>query len=318
MKIVVLDGFTLNPGDLSWEGLEQFGAVEVHERTPADRILERAKDAACIFTNKAPLTEETLNQLPALRFIGVLATGYNVIDIGAAKKRGITVCNVPDYSTYSVAQLCFALLLELCQHVQQHADAVKNGSWTLAPDWCFTVTPLQELYDKTIGIIGFGKIGQKVADIAGAFGMKVAAHSRTKTDQSHRQHFSWVTLPQLFEQSDVVTLHCPLTPETTGLIHKENLHRMKRSAYLLNTARGPLVVEKDLAAALNEGRIAGAGLDVLSVEPPKENNPLLEAKNCIITPHIAWATKEARRRLMDASAANLEVFLKGQPVNVVS
>lgn len=318
MKIVVLDGYTLNPGDLSWDGLKSLGEVEIYDRTPKDKIVERSKEADIVLTNKTPLSKETIKQLTSLKFISVLATGYNIVDIEAAKNNGIVVSNVPGYGTMSVVQLTFALLLELCHHVQRHSDAVMNGKWTKSPDFSFWDYPLIELAGKTIGIIGFGDIGQKVADAAAAFGMNVIAFSRTQTDQSHRNNFRWVTKDQLFEEADVVSLHCPLTPQTEGIINKGSLKVMRSSAFLINTSRGPLIVEQDLADALNGGIIAGAGVDVLSTEPPSATNPLLAAKNCIITPHIAWATKEARERLMRVTLDNILAFQNKKPVNVVN
>jgi glycerate dehydrogenase len=318
MKIVVLDGFTLNPGDLSWEKLLALGDVKIYDRTPSDKIIERSEDAEILITNKTLLAEETLSALPSLKYIGVLSTGYNVVDIEAAKTRGITVTNVPAYSTSSVAQLTFALLFELCLHVQRHSDSVFNGKWGDSKDFCFWDYPLTELAGKTMGIVGFGNIGRKVADIAASLGMKVICSSRTRADQSHRFEFKWVTIDELFELADVVTIHCPLLPETKGLVNIGYLKKMKSSAFLLNTSRGPIVVEEDLAYALNNDLIAGAGIDVLSNEPPKSDNPLLKAKNCIITPHIAWATKEARIRLMDIAVSNLSGYLGNKPVNVVS
>jgi glycerate dehydrogenase len=318
MKIVVLDGYTLNPGDLSWGKLLALGDVKIYDRTPSDKIMERSKEAEILITNKTPLMEETLSALPSLKYIGVLATGYNVVDVEAAKAKGITVTNVPAYSTYSVAQLTFALLLELCLHVQRHSDSVFSGKWVDSTDFCFWDYPLIELAGKTIGIVGFGNIGRKVADIAGSFGMKVVCCSKTETDQSHCTDFKWISLEKLFEVSDVVTIHCPLLPETKGLVNINYLKQMKSSAFFLNTSRGPIVVEEDLTYALNNDLIAGAGIDVLSLEPPKGDNPLLRAKNCIITPHIAWATKEARIRLMDIAITNLSGYLGNKPVNVVS
>jgi glycerate dehydrogenase len=318
MKIVVIEGYSLNPGDLSWAGLEALGELTVYDRSLQDQIVERCKDAEMVFTNKEPLGRDIMAQLPGLKFIGVLATGYNCVDVAAAKELGIVVSNVPGYGTNSVVQLTFALLLELTLHVQDHSHAVKNGDWSRSPDFCFWNYPLIELAGKTMGIIGFGDIGKKVADVASAFGMKIIAHSRTRTDQTHRINFRWAPLEELLEQGDVVSLHCPLTPETTGLINKENLKRMKPSAFLLNTSRGPLVIDQDLADALHHDVIAGAGIDVLSKEPPLPGNPLFTAKNCIITPHIAWATKEARVRLMDIVANNAKAYVSGAPVNVVS
>ena len=318
MKIVVLDGYTLNPGDLSWDNLKVIGEVVIYDRTPTGEILERSKNAEILFTNKTPLNEETLNALPSLKYIGVLATGYNVVDIAAAKSRGIVVTNVPAYSTFSVAQLTFALLLELCLHVQRQSDSVLSGKWASSVDFSYRDFPLIELAGKTIGIIGFGNIGQSVANIAASFEMNVISFSRRQTDQSHRTNFNWVTIDELFETADVVSVHCPLVPETKGLVNIGYLKKMKKSAFLLNTSRGPIVIEEDLAYALNNDLISGAGVDVLSVEPPSADNHLLKAKNCIITPHIAWATKEARIRLLDIAVNNLAHFLGNTPVNVVS
>ncbi len=318
MRIVVLDGYTLNPGDLSWNGLNQIGDIAVYERTPVERIIERSIDAEILFTNKTPLTDEEFSKLPHLKYVGVLATGYNVVDVEAAKRRNIVVTNIPTYGTKSVAQMVFALLLELTQHVQHHSDAVRAGEWSECEDFCFWNYPLIELEGKTMGVIGFGRIGQQTADIAQAFGMNIIAYDSYKSDQSHRKNFKWAELTELLAESDVVTLHCPLFPETKGIISLDNLKKMKSSAFLINTSRGPLIVDEDLTEALNTGIIAGAGLDVLSVEPPSKENPLLTAKNCLITPHISWATKEARARLMDIAVENLKEFLSGNPVNVVN
>ncbi len=318
MKIIVLDGYTLNPGDLSWDKLNNLGEVVLYDRTPADKIIERSLGAEVLITNKTPFSEATINSLPDLKYIGVLATGYNVLDTEAAKKRNVLVTNAPAYSTASVAQLTFALLLELCQHVQKHSDSVMDGKWARSTDFSYSDFPLIELSGKTFGIIGFGNIGKKVADLATVFGMDVIAASRNQTDQSLRKNFRWETVSGVLEQADVVSIHCPLTPETKGLINSESLKRMKRSAFLINTSRGPVVVEKDLADALNNGIIAGAGIDVLSIEPPSIDNPLFKAKNCIITPHIAWATKEARVRLMDIAVNNVAAFINGKPINVIS
>ena len=318
MKLVVLDGHTLNPGDLSWDGLKHFGNLEVHERTSAADILERCKGAEIVFTNKTPLREDVLAQLPNLKYIGVLATGYNVVDVDFARSKGIKVANVPGYGTASVVQLTFSLLFELCLHVQKHSDSVFNGDWVASADFCYWNYPLIELESKTLGIIGFGSIGQKVADVASALGMNVMAYSRTQTDQSHRKNFKWTSLDELLKVSDVVSIHCPLFPETQNLINKDTLKLMKKSAFFLNTSRGPIVNEQDLADALNTGLIAGAGLDVLSVEPPASNNPLLSAKNCLITPHIAWATNEARARLMAIVEQNLAAYLEGNPINIIN
>jgi glycerate dehydrogenase len=318
MKIVVLDGYTVNPGDLSWNDLKNFGEVEIYDRTPKEKITERSRGASIVLTNKTPLDRDTLNQLSSLKYIGVLATGYNVVDIDAARNNGVVVSNVPGYGTASVVQMTFALLLELCQHVQKHNDAVMNGKWAQSPDWCFWDYPLIELSGKTLGIVGLGDIGMKVAEVATAFGMYILATSRRQTNQSSRENFRWTTIDGLLEESDVVSLHCPLTPETKGLINEDKLAKMKKSAFLLNTSRGPLVIDQDLADALNNDVIAGAALDVLSTEPPAADNPLFLAKNCIITPHIAWATKEARSRLIKMVVNNMAAFLNGKPVNVVN
>jgi glycerate dehydrogenase len=318
MKLVVLDGYTLNPGDLNWEGIKKFGNLEVHDRTPESLIVERCQGAEIIFTNKTPIRESVLSQLPNLKYIGVLATGYNVVDVDYAKTRGVAVANVPGYGTASVVQMTFALLLELCQHVQSHSDSVRQGDWAASPDFCYWNYPMIELEGKTIGIIGFGSIGQKVADIATAFGMNIIGFSRTRSDQSHRKNFKWAELNELLKESDVVSVHCPLFPDTQGIINKDSLSLMKRTAFFLNTSRGPLMVDQDLADALNEGIIAGAGIDVLSVEPPSADNPLFKAKNCLITPHIAWATKEARSRLMGIAENNLSSFLNQNPINIVN
>jgi glycerate dehydrogenase len=318
MKIVILDGFTLNPGDLSWEGFKELGELKIYDRTMADQIVSRAENAEIIITNKTPLTEETINSLPAMKYIGVLATGYNVVDIEAAKKRDIPVTNIPTYGTTSVAQMVFALILEHCHHVASHSDAVMNGDWTKSKDFCFWNHPLIELKDKTIGIIGFGRIGQQTASISQAFGMNVIAYDKYQSDQSSRVGFKWASsIEQLLKESDIVSLHCPLFPDTEGIINKDSLSHMKKTAFLINTSRGPLINDNDLAYALNNDLIAGAGLDVLSKEPPGDN-PLFKAKNCLITPHIAWATKEARSRLMGTAVLNLKSFLSGTPVNVVN
>lgn len=318
MKIVVLDGYTLNPGDLSWDGLNQLGDVTVYDRTAQSELLDRCAGAEVVFTNKTPVGGDFIRQLSSLKFIGVLATGFNIVDVETAKAQGVIVANVPGYGAQSVAQLVFALLLELCHHVQRHSDTVMEGKWSRSPDFCYWDFPLIELAGKTMGIIGFGSIGQKVGDLATAFGMKVIAAGRNHTDQGGRVNFRWASVEELLAESDVISIHCPLTPETKGLINKESLRRMKSSAFLINTSRGPIVVDADLAEALNAGVIAGAGIDVLSVEPPPKDNPLFGVQNCLITPHIAWATKEARVRLMDMTVANLSAFIAGKPVNVVN
>lgn len=317
MNIVVLDGYTLNPGDLSWEGLESLGNVTIYDRTPTEAIVERAKGADIVLTNKTPLRASVLEQLPELKYIGVLATGYDVVDTAEAAKRGITVTNVPAYSTDSVAQLVFALLLELCQQVGLHNEAVRRGEWTSCPDFSFWNTPLVELAGKTLGVVGIGGIGEKVAVIGQAFGMNVIATNRSGK-RPGIDGVRLVTLEELFQEADVVTLHCPLTPDTEGLIQTSTLSQMKRTAFLINTGRGKLIREGDLADALNAGTIAGAGLDVLSSEPPAANNPLLSARNCIITPHVGWATFEARGRLMNVAVSNVAAFAAGSPVHVVN
>lgn len=314
-KIVVLDGYTLNPGDLDWRGLEAIGDVTVYERTPLAATVERASGAAILLTNKAPVSAETIGALPDLRYIGVLATGYNVVDVAAAKARGIVVANVPGYGTPAVAQHVFALILELAQRVGHHAQSVRAGRWVASADFCYWDFPLVELAGRTLGIVGFGAIGHAVARIGLAFGMKVIASTRTPRAV---EGVEFVAMDEVFRRADVVTLHCPLTPETQGLVDTARLTQMKPGAFLINTGRGPLVVERDLAAALEAGRIAGAGLDVLSVEPPKAENPLLTAQNCLITPHIAWAMQAARARLMEIAVANVQAFLAGAPVHVVN
>ena len=313
--IVVLDGHTLNPGDLDWHEVALLGALTIHERTNDEDIVTRAADAEIVFTNKTPLSASTIAALPALRCIVVLATGYNVADTAAARARGIPVCNVPGYGTASVAQHVFALLLELTQHTGHHAQTVREGRWSECPDFCYWDFPLVELAGRTLGIVGCGHIGEAVARIGLAFGMKVIASTRRPR---HVEGVEFVSSDDVFRHADVVTLHCPLTEETRGLVNAGRLATMKPTAFLINTGRGPLVVEQELADALNAGRIAGAGLDVLSVEPPKPDNPLLDAKNCIITPHIAWATHSSRSRLMDVAVANLRAFLAGEPQNVVN
>lgn len=316
MNIVVLDGFTLNPGDLSWDELKALGYCEIHDRTPPAEIRRRAADAEIILTNKTVLTRADLERLPKLKYIGVLATGTNVVDLAVARERGIPVTNVPAYGTKSVAQATFALLLELAHHTGHHAETVRDGQWTNCVDWCYWDFPLVELDGLTMGIVGFGRIGRAVAELAHAFGMNVLAHNPTAKDAPPFVLF--VPLETLFRESDVVSLHCPLTPQTKNLVNAQRLATMKPTAFLLNTSRGPLVDEHALADALNEGEIAGAGLDVLSTEPPPADHPLLRAKNCIITPHNAWATRAARARLMRITVENVRAFLAGKPQNVVN
>ncbi len=318
MKITVLDGYTTNPGDLSWDEISRLGELTVYDRTPRELTAERSAGSEILLTNKTVLNNELLRSLPRLRYVGVLATGYNVIDTDEARRLGITVTNIPAYSTGSVAQLTFALILELCFHVQRHSDSVMEGKWTGSVDFTFRNYPLTELAGKTIGIIGFGNIGRKVCEIAMAFGMKVLASSRSGKDTPEYPGFELTDTDDLLSRSDIVSIHCPLTPQTAGMINMNRLRLMKKSAFLINTSRGPIIVEKDLADALNEGSIAGAGLDVMAEEPPRAGNPLLTARNCIITPHIAWATIESRKRLLDQAAGNIKAFLSGSPVNVVN
>jgi len=310
MKIVVLDGYTLNPGDLTWSDLEAQGQTTVYDRTSADQTVERIGSAEIVLTNKVLITREVIDSSPDLKYVGVLATGYNVVDIEACREKGIVVTNVPAYSTPSVAQLAFALLLELTHHVGLHSDGVRRGKWSGSIDFCYWDSPLIELAGKTMGVIGAGRIGSEVLKIAEAFGMKTQFHDPTREGS--------IALASLLKTSDVVSLHCPLTESNKGLMNKNSLAMMKPSAFLLNTSRGPLVVDQDLADALNEGRIAGAGIDVLSVEPPAADNPLIKAKNCVVTPHIAWASSAARQRLMDIAVANVGAFISGNPQNVVS
>jgi len=317
MKIVILDGYTLNPGDLDWEPLLRLGNVEIHDRSSEDQIVERAANAEIILVNKVVLTETILDQLPDLKYIGVMATGYNNVNIEAAKKHGITVTNVKAYGPASVAQHTFGLLLTLTNHLELHSQSVQNGDWVASKDFCYWKTPLTELAGKTMGLIGLGDIGSQVANIALAFGMKVIAY-RKNPKQTHESAIEMVPLADIFKRSDVISLHCPLTDETRELINKKTLSQMKRSSFLLNTGRGPLVNEADLANALKNGVIAGAGLDVLSKEPPMADNPLLSAPNCIITPHIAWASFEARKRLLQMVEDNLTGFFNGKAINVVS
>jgi len=318
VRIVVLDGYALNPGDLSWAPLARFGEVAVHDRTPPDLILERSRGADVLFTNKTPLSAATLAALPQVRYVGVLATGYNVVNVAAAHDCGVVVTNVPTYGTHSVVQMVFALLFELCRSVREHSEAARSGEWSRQADFCYWRTPQLELTGKTMGLVGFGRIGQCVARAADAFGMSVRAYDVVRPDPPPLTDFAWLSIPELLRESDVVSLHCPLTPDTEGLIDRETLALMKATAFLINTARGPIVVEDDLAHALNAGEIAGAGLDVMRSEPPSADNPLLSAQHCVVTPHIAWATFEARSRLMSTAVSSLEAFLAGRPINVVS
>ena len=319
MKIVVLDGYTENPGDLSWEGLEKLGDLIVYDRTPEDKIVERIgdADADAVLVNKVPISRETLNTCKNVKYIGVLATGYNVVDVNAAKEKGIPVCNVPTYGTAAVSQFAIALLLEICHHIGHHAQAVKEGRWENNADWCFWDYPLIELAGKTMGIIGFGRIGKMTGAIAKSLGMKVMVYDNYPDDEG-KNIAEYVELDELYEQADVICLHCPLFPSTQGIINKDSIAKMKDGVIIINNSRGPLVVEQDLADALNSGKVYAAGLDVVSSEPIKGDNPLLSAKNCIITPHISWAPKESRMRLMDIVVDNFAAFLNGKPINVVN
>ncbi len=317
-KIVVLDGYTLNPGDISWGNLENLGDLTVYDRTPEEKIVERIGDAEIVFTNKTPLTKETFGKLPQLEYVGVLATGYNVVDVEAAKAMDVVVANVPTYGTTAVGQFVFALLLEMCHHVWEHNEAVKEGAWAESPDFTFWDYPLIELTGKIMGIIGFGKIGQRTSQIAQSFGMDVLAYDEYQNKDLESPTMKYVELEELLENSDVISLHCPLFESTKGIINKDSIAKMKDGVIIINTSRGPLIVEEELAEALNDGKVAGFAADVLAVEPPQMDNPLLRAKNTIITPHIAWAPKESRQRLMNTAIKNLEKFLGGNPVNVIN
>jgi glycerate dehydrogenase len=314
IKIVITDGYTLNPGDLSWSAIEALGELTVYDRTKREEIVDRCRDANIVLTNKVPFNEATLAELPQLKMIGVTATGYNIIDVQAAAKKGIVVCNVPAYGTDSVAQHTIALLLELTNHVGKHAASVAAGDWPRSADFSYQLAPITELAGKTLGIVGWGNIGQQTARIAQAFGMELLYYNPSKKENAFAQ---WVPLTELFAKADFVSLHCPLKPDNMGFVNKEIIEVMKPGACIINTSRGQLINEQHLADALNNGRIAGAALDVLSVEPPSPQNPLLSAKNCLITPHIAWISREARRRVMATTVGNVEAFLNSKPVNVV-
>ena len=316
MKIVVLDGFALNPGDLSWEGLTQLGECKVYDRTKPAEVFNRIKNAAVVITNKAVIDEPLIEKLPDLRYIGVTATGYNVVDVEAASRKGIMVTNIPAYSTDSVAQLVFSHILNVVNRVEMHANSVTSGEWIRSPDFAYWKSPQMELAGKTLGIVGFGRIGRKVAEIGLAFGMKVIFHNRSKVTDAPVD-VSQLTMEEVFAESDVLSLNCPLSAENSGFVNQKLLRTMKHSAILINTVRGGLVNEADLAIALNGRIIAAAGLDVMSTEPPKPDNPLFSAKNCFITPHIAWATLEARQRLMNITVENLHCFISGKAQNVV-
>lgn len=318
LQIVILDAVTTNPGDLSWDWLKEYGSLTVYDRTPADKIIERTKTADIVITNKTPLVRSAIEKMENVKFIALLSTGYNVVDCDFAKQRSIPVSNIPSYSTMAVAQLVFAFISELCCGVGMHSNSVKNGEWSSCADFCYWKQPLVELYGKTIGIVGFGKIGQTVADIAAAYKMNILAVSGHETDQSQRSGFHWATMDEVAKQSDIITFHCPLNEKTENLVNADFLKKCKSNAFIINTSRGPVVNEKALADALNNGIIAGAGLDVLGTEPPKADNPLLTAKNCYITPHIAWAGFETRTRLMNILKGNIKAFFDGSPINVVN
>lgn len=323
MKIVVLDGYTTSPGDLSWADFEQLGELRVYERTTYDykeeqKVIENIKDAEIVFTNKTPITRSIIESVPNVKYIGVLATGYNVVDIDTAKERGIVVTNIPTYGTNAVAQMTFALMLEMCHHVGAHNEAVKKGEWTNNLDWCFWNYPLIELADKKLGIVGFGRIGRAVAQIAVAFGMKVLAFDEYRDVNLVSDDIKYVDLDELFRESDVISLHCPLFENTKGIINASSIKKMKDGVMIINTSRGPLIEESDLAEALNNGKVGGAAVDVVSSEPINSDNALLFAKNCIITPHISWAPKESRKRLMDIALDNLKSYLEDHPINVIN
>ena len=321
MKIVVLDGYTENPGDLSWDGLKAFGDLEVYDRsslTDPNDAIKRIGDAEIVFTNKTPITKQVFDACPNIKFIAVLATGYNVVDTAYAKEKGIPVSNVPTYGTDSVSQFAIALLLELCHHIGHHSKTVYDGKWQNHIDWCYWDFPLVELAGKTMGIIGFGRIGHRTGQIAKALNMNVIVNDSFKNPDFVAEGFEYVDRDTLFAKSDVVVLHCPLFQDTMGIINKDSIKKMKDGVMIINNSRGPLIVEQDLCDALNSGKVAGAAVDVVATEPIKADNPLLKAKNCIITPHMSWGAKEARQRIMDISVANVKAFLDGKPQNVVN
>lgn len=320
MKIVVLDGYIKNSGDLSWERFEKLGELRIYDRTPqedTELIIGRIQDAEAVLISDVPLKREVFERCPSIRYVGVMSTGYNIVDLEAAGERGIPVCNIPTYGTDTVAQFTIALLLEICSRVGHHSDAVKQGRWGQQPDFCFWDYPLMELSGKTMGVVGFGRIGQRTAQIARALGMKILYQDHARRPELESEECRYADLDTLFGQSDVIALHCPLFPETERMINQAAIEKMKDGVILLNASRGQLVADEDLAEALNSGKVYAAGLDVVSSEPIRMDNPLLTAKNCIITPHIAWAAKESRARLLELAADNLEAFLKGAPVNVV-
>ncbi len=317
MKIVVLDGGTLNPGDLSWDGLTALGDTDLYDRTPPELVIERAKDADVILTNKVVIDRAVMEQLPNLKYISVLATGYNIIDTAFARERGIPVSNIPTYGTQSVAQMVMAHLLNLTQHVAYHAETVANGRWSRSDDWCYWDFPMIELYGLTLGVVGFGRIGRAVAEVGKAFGMKIVAFDEYVQDPGDPD-VTMASFEDLLRCADVVTFHTPLTPQTEGMLNAETVKLMKKTAFVINTSRGPVIDNAALADALNAGLIAGAGLDVLDVEPPPIDHPLLKAKNCYITPHISWATRSARARLMQTTVDNVAAFIRGEALNVVN
>lgn len=318
MKIVVLDAYTSNPGDLSWDKFRRIGNIEVYDRTPNELIVERCKDAEAVILNKVVITDEIFGQLPKLKYIGILATGFNIVDVESATRHGVVVCNVPTYSTASVAQMTFALILEIYSQVGLHSKAVRSGEWSECADFSFSKSPLIELMGKTIGIIGFGKIGNEVAKIADAFSMNILCYVPSKKPQPAYKNFKFVSFDELIENSDIISLHCPLTPQTKNLVNREFISKMRKNAIIINTSRGQAIDEQALADALNNGDIFAAGVDVLSVEPPEKDNPLLSCDRCFITPHIAWAGFETRQRLLDVVYENLKAFTEGRPVNTVN
>lgn len=317
MKIVMLDGYTTNPGDLSWDFLKEYGEVTIYDRTPFELTIERCKDADIVITNKTPITREIIDCLPKLKFVALLSTGYNICDYMYLKEKGIPVSNIPSYSTEAVAQLVMSYLCEFSSAVGIHSASVHNGDWVSSPDFCYWKAPLSELYGKTLGIFGFGRIGAAVAKRANAFGMKVIAYT-PRIHGNEPDFVEMVSLNELLSRADAISMHCPLTPETEGVVNDDFISKMKDGAYFINTSRGTVVNEGALASALNSGKLAGAGLDVLSTEPPKSDNPLLTAKNCLITPHIAWAAFETRQRLISIFEENIKAFVNGKPQNVVN
>jgi glycerate dehydrogenase len=316
-RIVVLDGYTLNPGDNSWDTILPLGTVEIHDRCTPEQVVERARDAEILITNKVTISADALQQLPKLKFIAVTATGYNIVDVVAARKRGISISNVPVYGTSTVAQFTWALILELCHHVGLHAQSVAAGEWTGCPDFCYWKTPQIELADRELGLVGYGRIARRVGAIGQAFGMRVSACGRPGAPAPETADVRWISMEQLFAECDVVSLHCPLTAETERLVSRELLARMRRKAFLVNTSRGGLVDERALADALRAGQIGGAAVDVVSIEPIRPDNPLLTAPNCLITPHMAWTSLAARQRILKTTAENIAAFLAGKPQNTV-